>query len=27
LYITTVGEQNISPDTYPLTLDVVGYQA
>ncbi|ECO9281498.1 pilus assembly protein, partial [Salmonella enterica] len=25
--ITTVGEQNISPDTYPLTLDVVGYQA
>ncbi|EEH6915102.1 pilus assembly protein, partial [Salmonella enterica] len=27
LYITTIGEQNISPDTYPLTLDVVGYQA
>ncbi|EAA7351212.1 pilus assembly protein [Salmonella enterica subsp. enterica] len=27
LYITTMGEQNISPDTYPLTLDVVGYQA
>ncbi|EGG5980891.1 pilus assembly protein, partial [Salmonella enterica subsp. enterica serovar Kentucky] len=26
-YITTIGEQNISPDTYPLTLDVVGYQA
>ncbi|HGT1051990.1 TPA: hypothetical protein ACMV06_004198 [Salmonella enterica subsp. enterica] len=22
-----MGEQNISPDTYPLTLDVVGYQA
>ncbi|EAU6883343.1 pilus assembly protein [Salmonella enterica subsp. enterica serovar Fann] len=27
LYITTMGEQNISPDSYPLTLDVVGYQA
>lgn len=26
LYITTIGEQNVSPDTYPLTLSVVGYQ-
>lgn len=26
LYITTMGDQNISPDTYPLTVDVVGYQ-
>ncbi|HIC6099356.1 TPA: pilus assembly protein [Salmonella enterica subsp. enterica serovar Nagoya] len=26
LYITMIGEQNVSPDTYPLTLDVVGYQ-
>ncbi len=26
LYITTMGDQDISPDTYPLTVDVVGYQ-
>ncbi|EBW2328281.1 pilus assembly protein [Salmonella enterica subsp. enterica serovar Agoueve] len=26
LYITTMGDQDIAPDTYPLTLDVVGYQ-
>ncbi|EAM2866274.1 pilus assembly protein [Salmonella enterica] len=26
LYITMIGEQNVSPDTYPLALDVVGYQ-
>lgn len=26
LYITTMGDQDIAPDTYPLTVDVVGYQ-
>lgn len=26
LYITTLGDQDISPDTYPITVDVVGYQ-
>ncbi|EKR8716744.1 TPA: pilus assembly protein [Salmonella enterica] len=26
LYITMMGEQNVSPDTYPVTIDVVGYQ-
>ncbi|ECA9248404.1 pilus assembly protein [Salmonella enterica] len=25
--IITIGDQNIPPDTYPLTLDVVGYRA
>ncbi|EAA3426179.1 pilus assembly protein [Salmonella enterica] len=26
LDIVVMGDQNISPDTYPLTVDVVGYQ-
>lgn len=25
--IITIGDQDIPPDTYPLTLDVVGYRA
>ncbi|MBJ4164819.1 pilus assembly protein, partial [Salmonella enterica subsp. enterica serovar Rissen] len=24
--IITIGDQDIPPDTYPLTVDVVGYQ-
>ncbi|EKD8787812.1 pilus assembly protein, partial [Salmonella enterica] len=26
LDIVTIGAQNIPPDTYPITVDVVGYQ-